>query len=94
MSHQPSQPLRVPQRHVVWNVIPDKSFEHRVFKDSQGPFGPDRLDRLVAESFVLRGVADQVDGAIGAIEGIVIEVAMLEPSVRDDHIAPIDQLDV
>src|ERR1017187_4321661 len=74
-------------------MIPDESFEHRVLKDGQGSFGPDRLDRLVAESFVLRRIADKVDGAIRAIEGIVVGVVMLESSVRDDDVAPVGELD-
>ena len=90
---QPFKLFRVPQRDVVRNMVADESFEHRVFKDGQGSFRPDRLDRLVAESFVLRRIADKVNGAIGAVEGIVVGVVMLESSVRDDDIAPVGELD-
>ena len=90
---QPFKLFRVSQRDVVRNMVTDESFEHRVFEDGQGSSRPDRLDRLVAESFVLRRIADKVDGAIGAIEGIMVGVIVLKSSVRDDDIAPVGELD-
>ena len=65
-----------------------KSFEHGVFEDHQRPFRPDRLDGLVAESFVFRRVTDQVDGAIGTIKGVMFEIVVPISPIGDDDISP------
>src|SRR5271165_4739707 len=90
---QPIKLFCVAQRDVMRNMVADESFEYRVFKDCQGSSRPDRLDRLVAESLVLRRITNKVDRSVGAVKGIMGCVVVLESSVRDDDIAAVGELD-
>ena len=83
---QPSKLVRISKRYVMGNVVADEAFEHWVFEDRQRPFRPDRLDGLVAESFVFRRITDQVDGAIGTIKGVMFGIVVLISPIGDDDI--------
>src|SRR5579871_2486054 len=91
---QPPELPGVPEGDVMGNMVTDEPLEHRILQDHQWSFRPDRFDRLITESFVLRGVADEVRRLAGAIEGVAIEVTVPESPIGDDDVSPVGELDL